>query len=102
MEYAESREYAHGDDARHTDWRLTARSGKPHTKLFQADRERLTLLAAATAPSLYFGHPVRSKPVHAARAGPVAAWAAARGERKSVRLVKRGAVRLVIGGCRSI
>src|SRR3546814_15232641 len=30
MEYAESREYAHGDDARHIDWRLTARSGQPH------------------------------------------------------------------------
>jgi uncharacterized protein (DUF58 family) len=32
MEYAESRPYAPGDDARHIDWRLTARSGKPHTK----------------------------------------------------------------------
>ncbi|MCA1714226.1 MAG: DUF58 domain-containing protein, partial [Gammaproteobacteria bacterium] len=42
MEYAESRAYALGDDARHIDWRLTARSGKPHTKLFQAERERLT------------------------------------------------------------
>ena len=40
MEYAESREYAIGDDARHIDWRLTARSGRPHTKLFQAERER--------------------------------------------------------------
>src|SRR5690606_10632197 len=40
MEYAESREYAAGDDARHIDWRLTARSGKAHTKLFQAERER--------------------------------------------------------------
>ena len=26
MEYAESREYAAGDDARHIDWRLTART----------------------------------------------------------------------------
>ena len=51
MEYAESREYAIGDDARHIDWRLTARSGKPHTKLFQAERERLTLLVADTAPT---------------------------------------------------
>ena len=31
MEYAESREYAQGDDARHIDWRLTARSGRTHT-----------------------------------------------------------------------
>ena len=54
MEYAESREYAIGDDARHIDWRLTARSGRTHTKLFQAERARLTLVVADTAPSLYF------------------------------------------------
>ena len=78
MEYAESREYAVGDDARHIDWRLTARSGRPHTKLYQAERERLTLLVADTAAALYFGTRVRFKSVQAARAGAVAAWAAVR------------------------
>ncbi len=78
MEYAESREYARGDDARHIDWRLTARSGKPHTKLFQVERERLTLIVADTAPALYFGTRVRFKSVQAARAGAIAAWAAVR------------------------
>jgi len=78
MEYAESREYAIGDDARHIDWRLTARSGRAHTKLFQAERERLTLVVADTAPALYFGTRVRFKSVQAARAGAIAAWAALR------------------------
>ena len=78
MEYAESREYAIGDDARHIDWRLTARSGRPHTKLFQAERERLTLLVADTTPTLYFGTRTRFKSVQAARAGAIAAWAALR------------------------
>jgi uncharacterized protein (DUF58 family) len=78
MEYAESREYAIGDDARHIDWRLTARSGRPHTKLFQAERERLTLLVADTAPTMYFGTRTRFKSVQAARAGAIAAWAALR------------------------
>ena len=78
MEYAESREYAQGDDARHIDWRLTARSGRTHTKLFQTERERLTLVVADTAPSLYFGTRVRFKSVQAARAGAFAAWLAAR------------------------
>jgi uncharacterized protein (DUF58 family) len=82
MEYAESRPYAPGDDARHIDWRLTARSGKLHTKLFQAERERVTLVVADTSPSLYFGTRVRFKSVQAARAGAVAVWAAqARGDR---------------------
>ena len=78
MEYAESREYVAGDDARHIDWRVTARTGRPHSKIYQAERERLTLIVADTAPSLYFGTRVRFKSVQAARAGAIAAWAAAR------------------------
>jgi len=78
MEYAESREYVAGDDARHIDWRLTARTGRAHTKLFQAERERLSLIVADTSPSLYFGTRVRFKSVQAARAGAVAAWSAVR------------------------
>ena len=78
MEYAESREYVPGDDVRHIDWRLTARSGKTHTKLFQAERERVTVLVADTAPALYFGTRERFKSVQAARIGAVAAWAALR------------------------
>ena len=78
MEYAESRDYSAGDDARHIDWRLTARTGRAHTKLFQAERERMTLLVADTAPALYFGSRVRFKSVQAARAGAVAAWHAVR------------------------
>lgn len=91
MEYAESREYTQGDDARHIDWRLTARTGKPHTKLFQAERERLTLIVADTAPALYFGTRVRFKSVQAARAGAVAAWAAVRDGDRLAAL--RGSVR---------
>lgn len=76
MEYAESREYTIGDDVRRMDWRLTARSGRAHTKLFQAERERLTLLVADTAPELYFGTRVRFKSVQAARVGAMAVWSA--------------------------
>ncbi|KAF1014598.1 MAG: hypothetical protein GAK31_02085 [Stenotrophomonas maltophilia] len=78
MEYAESREYVAGDDARHIDWRVTARTGRAHTKLFQAERERVTLIVADTAPALYFGTRVRFKSVQVARAGAVAAWSAQR------------------------
>ncbi|MCC4599871.1 DUF58 domain-containing protein [Xanthomonas melonis] len=78
MEYAESREYVPGDDARHIDWRVTARTGRAHTKLFQAERERLSLIVVDTAPALFFGTRVRYKSVQAARAGAVAAWLAQR------------------------
>ncbi len=76
MEYAESREYTIGDDVRRMDWRLTARSGRAHTKLFQTERERLSLLVADTSPALYFGTRVRYKSVQAARAGAMAVWSA--------------------------
>lgn len=78
MEYAESREYVAGDDARHIDWRVTARSGRTHTKLFQAERERVSLIVADTDPALYFGTRTRFKSVQAARVGAVAAWSALR------------------------
>nr|WP_255681961.1 DUF58 domain-containing protein [Luteimonas sp. BDR2-5] len=82
MEYAESREYVAGDDARHIDWRVTARTGRAHTKTFQVERERLSLIVADTAPALYFGTRQRFKSVQAARAGAIAAWAAvAEGDR---------------------
>jgi uncharacterized protein (DUF58 family) len=85
MEYAESREYVAGDDVRHIDWRLTARSGRTHTKLFQAERERLTLIVADTSRALYFGTRVRYKSVQAARAAAVAVWAAVRdGDRVAI------------------
>ena len=78
MEYAESREYTAGDDARHIDWRVTARTGRAHTKLYHAERDRLTLLVADTTAALYFGTRTRFKSVQAARAGAIATWAAAR------------------------
>ena len=40
MEFDEVRPYMQGDDARTLDWRVTARTGRPHTKLFREERER--------------------------------------------------------------
>lgn len=78
MDYAESRPYVHGDDARHIDWRVTARTGRTHTKVFHAERDRVTWLLADTAPTLYFGTRCCFKSVQAARVGALAAWAAQR------------------------
>jgi len=78
MDYAESRPYAQGDDARHIDWRVTARTGRAHTKIFHAERDLVTLLVADTAPTLYFGTRVCFMSVQAARVGALAAWAAQR------------------------
>lgn len=85
MDYAESRVYQAGDDVRRLDWRLTARSGKLHTKLFQEDREGSLLILVDTHASMYFGTRVRFKSVQAARVAACAAWYATRaGERVGV------------------
>ena len=73
MDYAESRVYQAGDDVRRLDWRLTARSGKLHTKLFQEDRESSLLILLDTHASMRFGTRVRFKSVQAARAAAAAA-----------------------------
>lgn len=78
MEYAESRPYAPGDDARHIDWRLSARSGRTHTKLFQPERERITAVVYDRAEAMAFGTRVCFKSVQAARLAALMLWLAAR------------------------
>ena len=79
MDYAESRIYQAGDDSCNIDWRRTARSGKWHTKLFQAERERSTLLLVDTHATMRFGTRARFKCVAAARAAAWLAWTCVRG-----------------------
>ncbi len=67
MEYAESRPYQAGDDVRALDWRLTARSGKPHTKLFREERERPVFIAIDLRPAMAFATQGVFKTVQAAR-----------------------------------
>ena len=79
VDYVESRAYQPGDDIRQMDWRLTARSGRPHTKVFQEEREQSILLLVDCNPSMHFGSRVRFKSVQAARTAALAAWAAVHG-----------------------
>lgn len=77
MDYQESRNYQPGDDIRNMDWRVTARVGRPHTKLFQEERERPVIFMIDFGPSLFFATRGALKSVVAARAATLLAWAAA-------------------------
>ena len=79
VDFRESRIYQPGDEIRHMDWRVTARTGKPHTKLFEEEREQALLLAVDLNPSMHFGTRARFKSVQAARAAALIAWLASRG-----------------------
>lgn len=55
MEFAEVRAYQYGDDVRTIDWRVTARTGKAHTKLFQDEREQPVLLCVDLGSRMQLG-----------------------------------------------
>jgi uncharacterized protein (DUF58 family) len=55
MEYEESRAYVAGDDVRAMDWRVMARTGEAHTKVYAEERERAFMLAIDLSPSMFFG-----------------------------------------------
>jgi len=82
MEFEEHRVYAPGDDVRMIDWRVTARTGTAHCKLFREERERPVLIVIDLSASMRFATRGRFKSVRAAQAGIFSAWIAAqRGDR---------------------
>lgn len=76
MDFSEVRLYQAGDDIRSIDWKVTARTSKTHTKVFQEERERPVLILLDQGPSLYFGSQVRFKSVAAVRLAALLGWAA--------------------------
>ncbi|MCB0363550.1 MAG: DUF58 domain-containing protein, partial [Bdellovibrionales bacterium] len=55
MTFSEFREYVPGDDIRAISWPVTARTGKPHIKKFDEEREMTLMLAVDVSGSLNFG-----------------------------------------------
>ncbi len=78
LEFEEVRAYAPGDDVRNIDWRVTARTGRPHLKLYSEDRERSVLVCIDRNDSMRFGTRVTFKSIQAARAAALIGWAAVR------------------------
>jgi len=76
MDFMENRHYQPGDDIRAIDWRVTARTGKPHTKLFREERERPVLFWIDYRSHMFFGTQVRFKSVAVAYAAAWLAWVA--------------------------
>jgi uncharacterized protein (DUF58 family) len=79
MEFDETRIYQPGDEVRHMDWRVTARSGQPHVKMFREERERPVWVWVDQGPGMQFGTRCAWKSVRAAEAATLLAWAAVDG-----------------------
>ncbi|MGI9401995.1 MAG: DUF58 domain-containing protein [Rhizobiaceae bacterium] len=73
LNFEELRDYINGDDVRTIDWKVTARTGKPHVRVYTEERDRPALLLVDQRTSMFFGSQVYMKSVIAAEAAAIAA-----------------------------
>ena len=76
MEFDEARHYQPGDDVRTIDWRVTARTGKTHTKIFREEKDRPIFVFTDLMPSMHFGSQLLFKSVQACHLSSLIAWKA--------------------------
>ena len=74
MEFDESRLYLPGDDIRNMDWRVTARTGEAHTKVYREERERPVLIWLDLNASMFFATRGCFKSVAASKVAALLAW----------------------------
>ena len=75
VDFEEVRAYQFGDDIRTIDWRVTARRMKPHTKVFNEERERPVMVLLDQSHSMFFGSRLNFKSVTAAETAALISWA---------------------------
>lgn len=96
VDFAEVRSYQPGDDARTIDWRVTARKGRPHTKVFTEERDRHLWLLVDQRRRLCFGTRARLKSVAVAEAAARIGWAVQQhGDRVGLLIVRDAGVEVV-------
>ena len=76
MEFDETRIYQQGDDIRSIDWKVTARTGKAHTKLFREEREKPVFISVDSRPAMHFATRGVYKSVQAKKLAALLAWTA--------------------------
>ncbi|MGM0593359.1 MAG: DUF58 domain-containing protein [Pseudomonadota bacterium] len=81
MDYDESRPFQTGDDPRHIDWRLSARSGDSYVKRFREERRPTIFIVVDRRAAMRFGTRRRLKVTQAARIATLVAFAARRRQR---------------------
>lgn len=82
MSFSEVREYRAGDDVRDIDWNVTARSSKPHIKIYEEERELTMMLLVDVSGSRMFGTAERMKKSVMTEIAAVLAFSAAQNNDK--------------------
>lgn len=74
LNFEELRNYLPGDDVRHIDWKVTARTRKPHVRVYTEEKDRTVWLLVDQRMSMFFGSRRKMKSVVAAEVAAAAAW----------------------------
>jgi len=74
LNFEELRNYLPSDDIRTVDWKVTARTGKPHVRVFTEERDRPALIVVDQRMSMFFGSRRNMKSVTAAECAALAAF----------------------------
>lgn len=74
LNFEDLRRYLPGDDIRQIDWKVTARTRKPHIRVYTEERERPVILVVDQRVTMFFGTRLLMKSVTAAQAAALAAW----------------------------
>ncbi|MGF1694490.1 DUF58 domain-containing protein [Vibrio lamellibrachiae] len=76
LNFEEMRQYHKGDDIRTMDWRATIRTGRPHVRVYNEEKERNVYLLVDQRQSMFFGSQYKLKSVIAAEVASLIAWGA--------------------------
>ncbi len=78
LDFEEARPYQPGDDVRGMDWRTTARTARPHIKIYREEHQPALHVVIDRGPSMRFGTRTRLKVTQAARIAATLGFGAAR------------------------
>jgi len=74
LNFEEIRKYLPGDDIRTIDWKITARTGETHVRVYTEERDRPAILVVDQRINMFFGSTRALKSVVAAEMAALGAW----------------------------
>lgn len=74
LNFEELRPYLPSDDTRTIDWKVTARTGTPHVRVYTEERDKPTLIIVDQRMSMFFGSALNMKSVTAAECAVLSAY----------------------------
>ncbi|MEP3280461.1 MAG: DUF58 domain-containing protein [Stappiaceae bacterium] len=74
LNFEELCDYLPGDDTRTIDWKVTARTGKPHVRVYTEERDKPSLIVVDQRLTMFFGSKLNMKSVTAAETAALIAF----------------------------